>query len=85
MTMSARITEIITRRLKRMGLNKKDFAILAGVSPPVVTNWLSGNHNFTVDTLERIENILRISFFDINIGEKIIPCSPCILKNITPV
>jgi transcriptional regulator with XRE-family HTH domain len=42
------------------GLNKKEFAELMGQKPSVITKWLSGGHNFTVDTLTDIERVLNI-------------------------
>lgn len=42
------------------GLGKKQFAELMGQRPSVITKWLSGGHNFTVDTLTDIQRGLNI-------------------------
>ncbi|HAD12740.1 MAG TPA: hypothetical protein DCF33_09920, partial [Saprospirales bacterium] len=41
-------------------INKKQFAELVGQSPSVITKWLSGGHNFTVDTLTDIQRVLNV-------------------------
>lgn len=41
-------------------LSKIDLAKKFGKSPSEITKWLSGNHNFTVDTLIEIERVLDI-------------------------
>jgi transcriptional regulator with XRE-family HTH domain len=85
MQLSEQITEIIKQRLRQMHLNNADFAALMGSSPPMVTKWLEGKHNFTLDTLDRMQDVLGINFFDANIAKNNIPCVPCITKNVTPV
>lgn len=42
------------------GIGKKQFADMMGQSPSVITKWLSGGQNFTVDTLTDIERALDI-------------------------
>ena len=42
------------------GLGKKQFAELMGQRPSVITKWLSGGHNFTVDTLSDIQRVLDV-------------------------
>lgn len=42
---------------------KRDLADAMGKNPSEVTKWLSGTHNFTVDTLEDIGHYLEIDFF----------------------
>jgi len=37
------------------GMNKKDFASLIGKSSTDITRWVSGQHNFTIQTLSLIE------------------------------
>lgn len=45
------------------GIGKKQFADLLGKRPSVITKWLSGSHNFTVDTLTDIQRVLGVCFF----------------------
>jgi ribosome-binding protein aMBF1 (putative translation factor) len=56
MRLAAKIYEAM--QVQNMG--KSIFAEHLNVSPSLVTKWLSGQHNFTVDTLVRIERILHI-------------------------
>jgi transcriptional regulator with XRE-family HTH domain len=45
----------------------KDLAHVLDVSPSSVTRWLSGKHNFTVDTLVGIQWALDIKLLDVEI------------------
>jgi len=47
-----------------MGYNQKEFAKKMGVGQSVVSRWLSGQQNFTTETLSDIETILKVSLFD---------------------
>ncbi len=44
--------------------SKGAFAEQLNVSPSLVTKWLSGQHNFTVDTLVKIERLLQIELLN---------------------
>jgi transcriptional regulator with XRE-family HTH domain len=46
--------------LKAKGISKKQFAEMMGRQPSVITKWLSGGHNFTVDTLTDIQGKLGV-------------------------
>ena len=46
--------------LKAKGWKKKDFANALHKRPSEITKWLSGTHNFTIDTLWDIERVLDI-------------------------
>ena len=59
MYVSARIKELMDQR----GLLNKDLAKLLKKQASMITRWLSGTHNFTLDTVSDIETVL---------GEKII-------------
>jgi ribosome-binding protein aMBF1 (putative translation factor) len=56
MMMSARIEDGIIAK----GWNKGDFAKKMGKNPSEVSKWLSGSHNFTLDTLTDIQRVLGI-------------------------
>jgi ribosome-binding protein aMBF1 (putative translation factor) len=49
--------------IKAKGWKKKNFASAMGKTPSEITKWLSGNHNFTADTLFDIERVLNINLF----------------------
>ena len=53
MILSARIDDL----LKTKGWKKKDLAEKLGKKPSVITKWLSGTHNFTLDTLSDLETV----------------------------
>ncbi|MFC4231473.1 helix-turn-helix domain-containing protein [Parasediminibacterium paludis] len=48
--LACRIDDLI----KAKGYNNSTFAEKIGKQPSVITKWLSGTHNFTVDTLDEI-------------------------------
>lgn len=51
----------IADALSAKGWKKKDFAEAMSKTPSEITKWLSGTHNFTLDTLFEIEKILNIN------------------------
>jgi ribosome-binding protein aMBF1 (putative translation factor) len=65
MLLAARIDEA----LKAKGWSKKQLAEAMHKNPSEVTKWLSGTHNFTLETLYLIESYLDTTLF-------IIPTSP---------
>jgi transcriptional regulator with XRE-family HTH domain len=56
MMLAAKIADAMAARK----ISKKQFAELVGQSPSVITKWLSGGHNFTVDTLTDIQRVLNV-------------------------
>jgi transcriptional regulator with XRE-family HTH domain len=56
MELAARIADT----LKAQGMSKSELAARVGKQPSEVTKWLSGTHNFTVDTLVEIAEALDI-------------------------
>lgn len=60
------IAKTIEQAINNTGLSKKDFAELHNLKPSQITKWISGTHNFTVETLYEIEHILDIKFFDLH-------------------
>jgi transcriptional regulator with XRE-family HTH domain len=63
---SARIDDA----LKAKGWTQKQLADIMGKRPSEVTKWLSGNHNFTLETISLIEKNLGITL--ILISEEVI-------------
>lgn len=55
----------IEGRMKEAGLNRQKFADLMGAQPSTITRWLSGEHNFEINTLFEIEKQLNISLFNL--------------------
>ncbi|HET8865923.1 MAG TPA: helix-turn-helix transcriptional regulator, partial [Gracilimonas sp.] len=60
MMLAAKIAEGI----KKKGLKKKEFAALLGKGSPEISKWLSGTHNFTIETLMDIERALSIKLLE---------------------
>lgn len=56
MAIAARIADAIAAN----GWSKSEFATRMNQQPSVVTRWLSGTQNFTLDTLSDIEEMLGI-------------------------
>ncbi len=61
MRIAARIADLI----KENGWSKSEFASKVNKLPSEVTKWLSGTHNFTIDTLCEIAVALNVNLFDI--------------------
>lgn len=51
---AARISEILCRK----GWSKADFAKAMGKKEPEISKWMSGQHNFTIATIAKIETAL---------------------------
>lgn len=54
----------IAEGIKNKGWNKSEFAKMMGQEPSVVSRWLSGVHNFTIDTLDDIGDMLGIDVWN---------------------
>ena len=63
MMLAAKIEEA----MKRCGYNQTQFAHLMKKSTTVISEWLSGDRNFTTDTLMDIEDALGIRIIDTSI------------------
>ncbi len=61
MLVAAKIDDAIISK----GWKKTDFAHKIGKNPSEITKWLSGTHNFTIDTLFEIEEVLGIKLINI--------------------
>ncbi len=57
MQLAARIDDLIIES----GLNKSEFASKMDKNPSEISKWLSGTHNFTIDTLVEISKALNIN------------------------
>lgn len=64
------LAQKILNRIKDKGLTRQEFAQLMNVQPSIITRWLTGNHNFTMETLYDIERNLQIQLVDIGISKK---------------
>ena len=56
MAIAARIADALAAK----GWSKVEFAARMGQQPSVITRWLSGTQNFTIDTLSDIEEMLEV-------------------------
>jgi len=54
----------IANAIKAKGLKKSEFAEILGKQPSEISKWLSGTHNFTIDTLMDIERELSVQLLD---------------------
>jgi transcriptional regulator with XRE-family HTH domain len=61
------ISALIADAIPKHFVSKGEFAHAMGVSPGLVSRWLSGTHNFTIETLVDIQQVLGIRL--INMGE----------------
>ena len=59
------LSALIDDALKAKGWNKKQLAEAMHKNPSEVTKWLSGTHNFTLETLYLIESYLGVKLFSI--------------------
>lgn len=55
-----RVAATIADQMEAHGLSKSALAKKMDVPPSVITKWLSGTHNFTIDTLSDISTILNL-------------------------
>lgn len=65
------VRKAVSKRIKdgieAKGWNRKEFAAQMSetygikVTQPILTKWLSGNHNFTIRTIFQIERVLEIT------------------------
>lgn len=78
MEISRSIADKINGRLLALGVTRKQFAMMMEVQPSCVTKWLSGDHNFTIATLQQIQDVLMVNFFFYSEGTYN-SCFPCIV------
>lgn len=63
--MSYAIAERIAEILNNKGLSQRDLAVMLGKRESEVSKWLTGRHNFTTNTIARIqmalgEDVIRV-------------------------
>ncbi|MES2062585.1 MAG: helix-turn-helix transcriptional regulator [Bacteroidota bacterium] len=63
------LSQKILDALKEKQLSRFSFASLMKVQPSIITRWLSGKHNFTIETLFQIEDCLGIKLLAIDIPQ----------------
>lgn len=56
--LSFMIVDRICSILEERGLKQKDLANLLGKKESEISKWMRGTHNFTIDTITAIENVL---------------------------
>lgn len=72
----------IEKAIKRCGYNQEQFAHLMKKSPTVISEWLSGDRNFTIDTLVEIEEALGIRLIDVSVMT-VVSANSEMTKNVT--
>jgi len=72
MIISARIDNAI----KLKGWSKKQFALSLNRTPSEISKWLSGTHNFTIDTLTEIEHSLEVNLLNAKLEDENKFCNP---------
>lgn len=53
------IVDRIHSILQERGLKQKDLATMLGKKESEISKWMRGTHNFTIDTISAIENVLE--------------------------
>lgn len=59
------IAERLDDVLKAKGLTQKDFAHILHKSESEISKWLTGRHNFTTQTISRIETALDCKIIEV--------------------
>ncbi|MBD5184781.1 MAG: helix-turn-helix transcriptional regulator [Bacteroidales bacterium] len=52
--------------LEERGLKQKDLANMLGKKESEISKWMRGTHNFTIDTISSIENVLGQAILQID-------------------
>jgi transcriptional regulator with XRE-family HTH domain len=60
------LAKYIREKMQKARLRSNDFADKVNKRPSEITKWLSGNHNFTVETLFEIEEKLGIKIINLS-------------------
>lgn len=59
------IAERLSEILKEKGLTQKDFARMLNKRDSEISKWLTGRHNFTTQTIARIQTALKCNLIQI--------------------
>jgi len=62
---SFEIVDRIHEILVKQGKGRKDLALLLGKSESEISKWMSGTHNFTIQTLAKIQAVLGESVIEV--------------------
>ena len=60
------IVDRIHAILEERGLKQKDLANMLGKKESEISKWMRGTHNFTIDTISSIENVLGQAILQID-------------------
>jgi transcriptional regulator with XRE-family HTH domain len=71
--LSFQIVDRIHEILILKGLKQKDLATLLGKSEAEISRWMRGTHNFTIDTLISIEQVLHAPILKVVGKEEALP------------
>lgn len=63
--LSFRIVDRIHSILEEKGLKQKDLANMLGKKESEISKWMRGTHNFTIETISSIENVLNVSILQV--------------------
>ena len=56
--LSVEIVERIDKLMQQKNMNQNDLARALGKTPSEISKWLSGTHNFTLKSIQKLEFIL---------------------------
>jgi transcriptional regulator with XRE-family HTH domain len=68
---SFEIVDRIHEILVKQGKGRKDLALLLGKSESEISKWMSGTHNFTIQTLAKIQAVLGESVIEVTREEQV--------------
>lgn len=51
--------------LEEKGLKQKDLANMLGKKESEISKWMRGTHNFTIETISSIENVLNVPILQV--------------------
>lgn len=69
--LKAEIADMIKARLDQLKITKSEFAAMMKTQPSSVTKWLSGDHNFTCDTLHQIQSVLNFKILHTRMNDEL--------------